>query len=142
MTEVRETYAMALERLNPDSIADPVKDLYSQVVVSTGGKTVHVAGMTSRNREGTVVGETYEEHIETTLTNVDEALSAAGATPQDVARQTIFALDCDAFVEEAYPHVVAFYGEDSLPASALIGADNLAHEDYLLELEVTAVVEE
>ena len=133
---------MALERINPDSIADPVKNLYSQVVVSTGEKMVHVAGMTSRDPEGTVVGETYEEQIEVTLTNVEEALAAADATPQDVARQTIFALDCDAFVEEAYPHVVEFYGENNLPASALIGADNLAHPDYLLELEVTAVVEE
>jgi enamine deaminase RidA (YjgF/YER057c/UK114 family) len=133
---------MALERLNPDSIADPVRDLYSQVVVSTGEKMVHVAGTTSRNPEGTVVGETYAEQIETTLTNVEESLAAAGAGPEDVARQTVYALDPDAFVEEAYPTVVEFYGEDSLPASALIGADSLAHEDYLLELEVTAVLEE
>lgn len=132
---------MALERLNPEGIADPVNDLYSQVVVSSGEKMVHVAGTTSRDREGTVVGDTYEEQIATTLTNVEESLAAAGAGPGDVARQTIFALDCEAFVEEAYPHVVEFYGEDALPASALIGADSLAHPDYLLELEVTAVVD-
>ena len=133
---------MGLERLNPDSIADPVNDLYSQVVVSTGETMVHVAGTTSRDRDGEVVGGTYAEQIETTLTNVEESLAAAGAGPGDVARQTIFALECDAFVEEAYPHVVDFYGEDSLPASALVGADHLAHPDYLLELEVTAVIEE
>jgi enamine deaminase RidA (YjgF/YER057c/UK114 family) len=132
---------MGLERLNPEDIADPVNDLYSQVVVSTGEKMVHVAGTTSRDREGTVVGESYEEQIETTLVNVEESLEAAGADPEDVARQTIYVLDPDAFVEEAYPRVVDFYGEDSLPASALIGADSLAHPDYLLELEVTAVVD-
>lgn len=132
---------MGLDRINPDDIADPVNDLYSQVVVSTGEKMVHVAGTTSRDREGTVIGESYAEQIETTLVNVEESLEAAGAAPEDVARQTIYALDPDAFVEEAYPHVVEFYGEDALPASALIGADSLAHPDYLLELEVTAVIE-
>jgi enamine deaminase RidA (YjgF/YER057c/UK114 family) len=133
---------MGLDRINPESIADPVNDLYSQVVVSSGEKLVHVAGTTSRDREGAVIGDTYGEQIETTLVNVEESLDAAGAAPEDVARQTIYALDPEQFVEDAYPQVVEFYGEDTLPASALVGVDSLAHPDYLLELEVTAVVDE
>ncbi|MBZ6496598.1 RidA family protein [Natrinema longum] len=133
---------MGHDRIDPEGIADPVDDLYSQVVVSSGEKTIHVAGTTARDSDGLVVGETYAEQIEQTLTNVEASLAAAGADPADVVRQTIYALDCDAFVEEAYPHVVDFYGDDALPASALIGADSLADPDYLLELEVTAVLEE
>ncbi|MFB6130278.1 MAG: RidA family protein [Salinigranum sp.] len=133
---------MALERINPDDVADPVGDLYSQVVVATGTKHVHVAGTTSRNRDGEVVGETMGEQTRRTLENVEKSLAAAGATPDDVVRNTIYATDADEFVESGYPEVIDFFGEESLPASALIGVDHLAHPDYLMEMEITAVLEE
>lgn len=133
---------MPIERINPDDVADPVNDLYTQVVTATGTKQVHVAGTTARDQEGDVAGETMAEQTRLTLENVEKSLAAAGATPDDVVRNTIYTTDADEFVASGYPEIIDFFGEDSLPASALIGVDHLANPDYLVELEITAVIDE
>lgn len=132
---------MAIDRFNPDGMYSPPHDLYSQVVSATGTRQIHIAGTVARNEAGEVVGDDVAAQTRLTLDNVETSLAAAGASPADVVRITIYAIDCDDFLDEGYPEVVSFFSDD-LPASALVGVDHLAHEDYLLELEVTALVEE
>jgi len=132
---------MPIERTNPDGMYRPPHDLYTQVVGATGAKQIHVAGTVARDESGSVVGEDVAAQTELTLENVETSLAAAGASPSDVVRITIFALDCSEFLEEGYPKVVAFFG-DAKPASALVGVDHLADPDYLMEIEATAIVED
>lgn len=131
---------MSLDRINPDGMYDPPNDLYTQVVDAVGERQVHVAGTVARDESGEVVGEDYAEQTELTLANLRRSLDAAGADPGDVVRIVVYALDCDAFLADGYPRVVEFFGDEK-PASSLVGVDHLADEDYLLEIEATAVLE-
>ena len=129
-----------LERTNPDGMYDPPNDLYTQVISATGGRQVHVAGTVARDESGAVVGDDVAAQTELTLENIETSLAAAGATASDVVRIAIYALDCQAFLEEGYPAVTAFFGENK-PVSSLVGVDHLADPAYLVEIEATAVVE-
>jgi enamine deaminase RidA (YjgF/YER057c/UK114 family) len=120
---------------------DPPNDLYTQVVESSGNRHVHIAGTVAAVEDGEVVGESMEEQTRVMLDNVETSLDAAGAEPSDVVRNTIYTVDAEAFLEEGYPQIVEFFGEETLPASALVGVDHLASPEYLVEIESTAVVE-
>lgn len=132
---------MSLDRTNPDGMYDPPNDLYTQVVSATGTRQVHVAGTVARDESGDVVGDDVAAQTELTLSNLQTSLEAAGASPADVVRIVIYAIDCQAFLDEGYPQVVDFFGEEK-PASSLVGVDHLADPDYLLEVEATAVLED
>lgn len=131
---------MAIERSNPDGMYDPPHDLYTQVVDATGERQVHVAGTVARDESGAVVGDDVAAQTELTLENLRTSLEAAGAAPGDVVRIVIYAIDCEAFLDEGYPQIVDFFGEEK-PASSLVGVDHLADPDYLMEIEATAVLE-
>lgn len=128
-----------LDRTNPDGMYDPPNDLYTQVISTSGERQVHVAGTVARDESGGVVGDDVASQTELTLENIQTSLAAAGANPADVVRIAIYALDCQAFLEEGYPAVTAFFGQTK-PVSSLIGVDHLADPDYLVEIEATAVV--
>ena len=133
---------LGMRRINPSGMYDPPGGRFSQVVESTGGRHVYVAGTIAADEEGTIVGDTVEAQTKVVLENIETSLEAADATPSDVVRNTIYATDASAFLEEGYDHVVEFFGTQSLPASALIGVDHLAHPDFLVEIESTAIVDE
>ncbi|RQH02599.1 RidA family protein [Natrarchaeobius oligotrophus] len=133
---------MPIERINPDGMYDPPNDVLSQVVTATGDRQIHVAGTISEDEDGEIVGETIEEQTRKTLENVETSLEAAGATPEDVVRLTIYTVDAETFVADGDPHLRSFFGEETLPAATLIGVDHLARPEFLVELEVTAVVDE
>lgn len=128
-----------LDRTNPDGMYDPPNDLYTQVISAEGARQVHVAGTVARDESGVVVGDDVATQTELTLDNIETSLEAAGASAADVVRIAIYALDCQEFLEEGYPAVTAFFGEDK-PVSSLIGVDHLADPAYLVEIEATAVI--
>jgi enamine deaminase RidA (YjgF/YER057c/UK114 family) len=130
-----------MRRINPDGMYDPPNDLFTQVVESNGGRHVHVAGTVSANEDGEVVGESMDEQTRVMLENLETSLDAVDANPSDVVRNTIYTVDAEAFLESGYPQIVEFFGEDTLPASALVGVDHLAAPAYLVEIETTAIVE-
>ena len=47
---------MPIERINPDGMYKPNKNLYTQVVTSTGSKTIHIAGTVPFDKDGNVYG--------------------------------------------------------------------------------------
>jgi len=137
---------MSLERLVPETVYEtlpggrPVKELYSQVVAASGTEQVHVSGTVSLDTDGSVVGaDDMGTQVRTVLENVEKSLAAVDADPTDVVRIKIFTTDVGWYVEEGGPKLVEFFGEDGLPTSTLLGVDELAHPDLLVEIEATAV---
>ena len=47
---------MPIDRINPDGMYKPNKNLYTQVVTSTGSKTIHIAGTVPFYKDGNVYG--------------------------------------------------------------------------------------
>ena len=132
---------MALERINPADIYPPVNNNYTQVINSTGGTQVHVAGIVSLNKQGELVGQNDMRAQARAIVDITEkALASAGAKPADVVRMNIYTVDVDRFRQEGHPEVLKFF-DGNLPTSTLVGVTRLAHPDFLVEIEMTAVID-
>jgi enamine deaminase RidA (YjgF/YER057c/UK114 family) len=132
---------MPLERINPEDIYPPFNNLYTQVVSATGSRQVYVAGMIALNEDLELVGEgDMATQTRVTMENIGKALAAAGASPADVVRINMFATDVDAYRADGHPEVLKFFGE-SLPVSTLVGVTRLADPRFMVEIQVTAVVD-
>lgn len=116
---------------------------FTHVVAATGGRTIHVSGQVSVNEKGEVVGRgDFRAQVERTFQNLGAALTAAGATFRDVVKVTYFVVDLK-------PEYVPFIREvrarhfdpQNPPASSLVGVAALVVPEWLIEIELVAVVE-
>src|SRR5262249_44653613 len=129
--------APQIKRTNPPTLSKPTG--YTHVVEATGGKTVYVAGQIALDKDGKVVGEgDMKAQAEQVFKNLQAALSAAGATFKDVVKMTTYTTDMAQV--QAIRDVRARYFGDVTPASTLVQVVKLARPEFLLEIEVIAVV--
>ncbi|MFC8244178.1 RidA family protein [Streptomyces chartreusis] len=131
---------MSSERINPQELSPPTG--FSHAVVATGSRVVFLAGQTALDSDGKVVGETLPEQFERALTNLLTALAAAGGTPADLARVTVYATDVAAYRTHAAElgRVWGRLAGRNYPAMAVVGAVRLWDEEAMVELDGFAVL--
>lgn len=131
---------MSSERINPPELSPPTG--FSHAVVATGSRVVFLAGQTALDADGKVVGETLPEQFERALTNLLTALAAAGGTPADLARVTVYATDVAAYRTHAAElgRVWGRLAGRNYPAMAVVGAVRLWDEEAMVELDGFAVL--
>ena len=115
---------------------------WTQVVSSTGGKTIHISGQAGIDERGQLVGKgDLKRQTEQTFENLKAALAAAGASFRDVVNSRIYVVG---FKPEFLPVIrevrSRYFAADQPPASTLVGVTTLAGPEWLIEIEVTAVV--
>ena len=117
-----------IERIQPTTIHKP--RAWTHVVKATGGTTVYVSGQIGVAPDGTVA-EGLEAQAEQAYANLRAALIAAGATPQDVVKETILivAYSPEKALALRDPRV-ELWG-DQFPASTLLGVQALGRAEYL-----------
>lgn len=129
-----------VERVNPGGLAPPAG--FSHAVVATGSRLVFLAGQTALDADGKAVGDTLVEQFERALGNLLAALHAAGGTPADLARVTVYATDVADYRARA-PQLGRVWrrlaGRD-YPAMAVVGIVRLWDEEALVELDGFAVL--
>lgn len=131
---------MSLRRINPAELSPPTG--FSHAVTATGGTLVLLAGQTSLDVSGAVVGDTLPEQFARALANLLTALRAAGGTPADLARLTVHTTDIAAYRAHA-PELGRIWRESAgrdYPAMAVIGVVRLWDEQALVELDGLAVL--
>ncbi|WP_329199140.1 MULTISPECIES: RidA family protein [unclassified Streptomyces] len=132
---------MSVERINPAELAPPAG--FSHAVAATGSRLVFLAGQTALDGSGKVVGETLPQQFERALSNLLTALAAAGGTPAQLARVTVYPVDVESYRCHA-PELGriwrALAGRD-YPAMAVVGAVRLWDEQALVELDGIAVLD-
>lgn len=129
--------AAAIERMNPQGLSTPTG--YSHVVTARGGKTIYIAGQVALDAKGQLVGKgDLAAQTRQVFENLGVALKAAGATFADVVKANTYMLDASqvAVVRD----VRSKYYSQELPASTLVEIPRLANPDFLIEIEVIAVV--
>lgn len=129
-----------IHRINPADLSPATG--FSHAVTATGGRLVFLAGQTALDQRGDIVGNTLPEQFATALTNLLTALRAAGGSPADLARVTVYATDLADYRANAAElgriwHRLA--GRD-YPAMAVIGAVRLWDEQALIEIDGMAVL--
>ncbi|WP_129306028.1 RidA family protein [Streptomyces sp. L2] len=131
---------MTTERVNPPDLSPPTG--FSHAVVAAGTRVVFLAGQTALDTDGKITGGTLPEQFEKALTNLLTALSAAGGTPADLARVTVYATDIADYRAHA-PELGRLWrtlaGRD-YPAMAVVQVVRLWDDTALVELDGFAVL--
>ncbi|MET9749704.1 RidA family protein [Streptomyces ardesiacus] len=131
---------MTAERINPPELSPPTG--FSHAVVATGTRVVLLAGQTALDTDGAITGDTLPAQFERALTNLLTALRAAGGTPADLARVTVYATDVAAYRTHAADLGRTWRelaGRD-YPAMAVVEVVRLWDERALVELDGVAVL--
>src|SRR5207244_7928720 len=129
--------APKITRTNPTTLSKPTG--YTDVVEVSGGKTVYVSGQIALDKDGKVVGEgDMKAQAEQVFKNLQTALASAGATFKDVVKMNTYTTD----MSQVQPirDVRARYFGDTAPASTLVQVVHLARPEFMLEIEVIAIV--
>jgi len=135
---------MTKEHINPPELFPSLQYGFSQIVTSTGGKTVYLSGQVAWNAHRQLVGA-GDLGIQTraALKNIATALTIAGGSLTDVVSMRIYIVE-DVLAEDH--HVGAalreFFPPEHAPATTWIGVRALANKDFLVEIEAVAVIEE
>jgi enamine deaminase RidA (YjgF/YER057c/UK114 family) len=130
---------MALERVNPPSLARPSG--FSHAVVATG-RLVFLAGQVALGADGAIVGDSIAEQFERALANLLEALRAAGGEPADLASLTVYVVDLDDYRRHSGDIGAAWrrrVGRE-YPAMAAVGVSRLWDPAALVEVQGCAVI--
>lgn len=126
-----------IQRMNPAGLSTPTG--YSHVVSARGTRTIYVAGQVAFDARGQIVGRgDLAAQTRQVFANLDIALKAAGATFDDVVKTNYYMLD--ATQVQVVRDIRAQYFTKGLPASTLVEVRRLANPDWLIEIEVVAVV--
>ncbi|MEU6523196.1 RidA family protein [Streptomyces sp. NPDC046924] len=131
---------MTTERVNPPDLCPPAG--FSHAVVATGSRAVFLAGQTALDGDGKVVGDTLPEQFTRALANLLTALRAAGGTPADLARVTVYATDVAAYRAHARElgRVWRRLAGAHYPAMAVVEVARLWDEQAMVELDGFALL--
>ncbi|MEU0228725.1 RidA family protein [Streptomyces sp. NPDC006284] len=131
---------MTVERVNPSELSPPTG--FSHAVTATGTRVVFLAGQTALDVGGKVTGDTLPAQFEKALANLLTALRAAGGTPADLARVTVYATDVAAYRAHAADlgRVWRELAGRDYPAMAVVQVVRLWDERALVELDGFAVL--
>lgn len=118
-------------------------DGFHQVMVSTGTKTIYIAGQVAFDKDMNFVGKgDYKAQAVQAFQNIAIAVQAAEATPHDVVSSTIYikGLNADAVQQVMMGMATALEGQP-FPAHAynIVGAAALSDPDVLIEVSAIAV---
>ncbi|NJP50360.1 RidA family protein [Streptomyces sp. SBST2-5] len=131
---------MTCERIDPPELSPPAG--FCHAVVATGSRVVFLAGQTALDGDGKVTGETLPEQFARALDNLLTALRAAGGTPSDLARVTVYATDVAAYRRHARElgRIWREAAGRQYPAMAVVEVVRLWDEQAMVELDGFAVL--
>jgi enamine deaminase RidA (YjgF/YER057c/UK114 family) len=130
---------MSLQRVNSESMAKPSG--FSHAVVGSG-TVVFLAGQTGMAADGSIVGGGLVPQFEQALSNLLEALRAAGGEPSRLASCTVYIVDVEDYRSKAREIGAVWRrlaGTD-YPAMAGIGINRLWDDEALVEIQGFAVL--
>jgi enamine deaminase RidA (YjgF/YER057c/UK114 family) len=128
------------ERVNPPELSPPTG--FSHAVVATGSRLVFLAGQTALDPDGKITGDTLPDQFARALGNLLTALHAAGGTPADLARVTVYTTDLATYRTHApqLGHIWRHSAGRDYPAMAVIEVTRLWDPQALIELDGFAVL--
>ena len=118
----------------PPNVFVPAGKSYSHGIIVEAGRTLYVAGQTSRDKQGNIVckgdaaGQTRQ-----TLENMKRVIEGAGGRMEDVAKTTVFITDIKN--REAVGRVRQEFFKGDPPANTLVVISSLADPAFLVEIE-------
>ena len=111
---------------------------YSQAVVTTGGRTIWLAGQVAgEDASGRSLAADFDGQVREVFARLGRTLEEAGAKLGDMVTMTVFITD--ARLGDRFTQLRREIFGDNYPASALITVAGLARPDLLVEVQGVAV---
>lgn len=128
------------EFITPDEKSWQNTRAYSSAVVTSGGKTIWLAGTTGTvTADGESLAGDFVAQTRQTFRNIELVLGKVGGTLADLVSMTVFILDVrhgDKFVQLRKEIL-----QRDFPASALVTVAGFARPEIMIEIMPVAVVE-
>jgi reactive intermediate/imine deaminase len=126
--------------INPAAL--PKTPGYTQVVEVSKARTIYISGQIALDRSGTIVGRgDFRAQTNQVFENIEAALEAVGATFKDVVKLNIYLIDITQ-VKTLREVRDKFVNLENPPASVLVEVRKLVRDEFLIEIEATAVLPE
>ncbi|HEX9786245.1 MAG TPA: RidA family protein [Opitutaceae bacterium] len=118
----------------PPNTFVPAGKTYSHGIIVETGRTLYVAGQTSRDAQGNIVhkGDAAGQARQV-LENMKKVIEGAGGRMEDVAKTTVYITDIKH--REAVGRVRQEFFKGDPPASTLVVISALADPAFLVEIE-------
>jgi len=134
---------MPKEIINPPELFPSLQYGFSQIVTSSGGKTVYLSGQVAWDANQQIIGPgDLAIQSRQTLKNIETALQIAGGKLTDVLSMRIYIVEAvladDHHVSAALKE---FFPPEEAPATTWIGVRALSNQEFLIEIEAVAVIE-
>lgn len=129
---------MPRELINPPEL-HPTPG-FSHIAVPTGARLIFVAGQVALDRDFNVVGDNLTAQTKAAMENVGTALSAIGASFEDVVRRTIYTTQPNEW-ETIARAAEEVQGSDRNPPQTIVGVPGLALPELLIEIECTVSID-
>lgn len=125
---------------NPEGVAKPKGYSHAAEIDLGKSKMLIISGQVAMDAEGRVVGmNNFEQQADQVFKNIKAIVESSGGTMNDVVKLTFYLRDVsnivkvrevrDRYVNTATP-----------PASTLVEVSDLFRDEFLLEIEATAVI--
>jgi 2-iminobutanoate/2-iminopropanoate deaminase len=131
---------MTKKTFNPEGLPVP-RGSYFHVAVADPGRVVTIAGQTSSDAEGTIVGAgDVREQTREVLRKIRVAIESVGGTIDDIVTVTVYITDARFYADVNETRREVF--GPNYPPSTLVQVSSLARPGLLVEINATAVVPE
>ncbi|MEM7123859.1 MAG: RidA family protein [Pseudomonadota bacterium] len=128
---------MTIKRYNPDTVYQPVAPYYQNSEVPAGARWLVTAGQVGIDLGGDLIKD-HKGQIKQTWANVRAVVEAAGMTPDDIVKLTIY-MTPNVAEHLTYSREVRIEALDGAkPAATLVYVAGLADPDMVIEVDVTA----
>jgi enamine deaminase RidA (YjgF/YER057c/UK114 family) len=130
--------------INPPTLFPSLQHGFSQAVTSRGGTTIYISGQTAWDAQKQLVGgHSLGAQTKQALRNLRAAVEAAGGVLADVVALRLYVVNYKPEDAAAVGQALReFFAGKQAPASAWVGVAALAREEFLIEIEAVAVLEE
>jgi enamine deaminase RidA (YjgF/YER057c/UK114 family) len=125
-----------IQRINPPTLNKP--NGYTHVVIAKGSRMIFIAGQTSTDKDGNIVGKgDFRAQATRVFENLKLALATAGASFNDVVKLNYYVIDMGN--APTLREVRSAYVQNAAPAATLVQVGKLARDEFMLEVEAVAV---
>ncbi len=130
-----------VEKLNPATLASPPNDKHTHITIAPrGSRLAFIAGQVALDVELNFVGDDLSGQAKQCFTNIELALAALDAGPEQIVEMTIIVVNYEQSKLDAINAAGEAVFGDGWPVTAttLIGAQALGHDAF--QIEISAVV--
>ena len=132
---------MSFDLINPASLGAP-RGYSNGVMTPPNGRLLFIAGQVAWDEHQQIVSPDFVEQFDRALANLIQVVSAAGGTPDAIARLTIYVTDKNEYCQCTAEIGVRWRARMGrhFPAMTLVEVNSLLEDGAIVEIEGIAVL--